>query len=162
MIDVTILAMTADVIWQEFLWTESRSVRGSRLIATGSMEEACDLLGCADARLIVIDWQDSTVSSEQMDYLLWSNSIRPHPAAVLVVSESYQRDHALSLFRMGVDEYISMSEHSEQLRTIIDRMLARRRTAQPVRTVELVSQAPRPVRDPLPLPAGWIAAASTA
>jgi hypothetical protein len=63
---------------------------------------------------------------------------------------------------MGVDEYISMSEHSDQLRTIIDRMLARTRTAQPVRTVELVSQAPRPVRDPLPLAESWIASASTA
>ena len=81
MIDVTILAMTENPTWLEFFWTESRSVQGSRLVVTGSMEEACDLLNCTDARLIVVDWQDATVSSEQMDQLLWANSILAHPAS---------------------------------------------------------------------------------
>ena len=125
MIDITILAVTENPSWLEFFWTKSRSVQGSRLVVTGSMEEACDLLSCADARLIVVDWQDSTVSSDQMDRLLWANSILAHPATVLVVDGSYRTDHALSLFQMGVDEYICVSEHSDQLRTILDRLLAR-------------------------------------
>ena len=128
MIDVTILAVTENPSWLEFFWTELRSVQGTRLVVTGSMEEACDLLSCADARLIVVDWQDATVSSEQMDQLLWANSILAHPATVLVVAESYRRDHALSLFQMGVDDYIGLSEHSDQLRTILDRLLARTTT----------------------------------
>ena len=125
MIDVTILAVTENPSWLEFFWTKSRSVQGSRLVVTGSMEEACDLLICTDARLIVVDWQDSTVSSDQMDQLLWANSILAHPATVLVVAESYRTDLALSLFQMGVDEYIGVSEHSDQLRTILDGLLAR-------------------------------------
>lgn len=161
MIDVTILAVTENPSWLEFFWTKSRSVQGSRLVVTGSMEEACDLLSCADARLIVVDWQDSTVSSDQMDQLLWANSILAHPATVLVVAESYRTDHALSLFQMGVDEYIGVSEHSDQLRTILDGLLART-TVHSIRSAQPVSQAPRPVQDPLPLPAHWVAAASSA
>ncbi|MGZ3471947.1 MAG: hypothetical protein ACXWO1_20105 [Isosphaeraceae bacterium] len=161
MIDVTILAVTENPSWLEFFWTNSRSVQGSRLVVTGSMEEACDLLSCADARLIVVDWQDSTVSSDQMDRPLWANSILAHPATVLVVAESYRMDHALSLFQMGVDEYIGVSEHSDQLRTILDRLLART-TEHSIRSAQPVSQAPRPVQDPLPLPERWFAAASSA
>ena len=152
MIDVTILAVTENPSWLKFFWTKSRSVQGSRLVVTGSMEEACDLLSCTDARLIVVDWQDSTVSSDQMDQLLWANSILAHPATVLVVAESYRTDHALSLFQMGVDEYMGVSEHSDQLRTILDRLLART-TEHSIRSAQPDSQAPRPVQDPLPLPA---------
>jgi len=160
MIDVTILAVTENPTWLEFFWTESRSVQGSRLVVTGSMEEACDLLICTYARLIVVDWQDATVSSDQMDQLLWANSILAHPATVLVVEENYRTDHALSLFQMGVDEYIGVSDHSDQLRTILDRLLART-PVHSIRSAQPVSQAPRPVRDPLPLPACWVAAASS-
>jgi DNA-binding NarL/FixJ family response regulator len=161
MIDVTILAVTANPTWLEFFWTESRSVQGSRLVVTGSMEEACDLLSRTDARLIVVDWQDATVSSDQMDQLLWANSTLAHPATVLVVEASYRPDHALSLFQMGVDEYIGVADHSDQLRTILDRLLART-PVHSIRSAQPVSQAPRPVQDPLPLPAPWVAAASSA
>ncbi len=161
MIDVTILAVTENPSWLEFFWSKSRSVQGSRLVVTGSMEEACDLLSCTNARLIVVDWQDATVSSEQMDHLLWANSILAHPARVLVVAESYRRDHALSLFQMGVDDYIGVSEHSDQLRTILERLLART-TVHSIRSAQPVSQAPRLVQDPLPLPARWVAAGSSA
>jgi hypothetical protein len=111
--------------------------------------------------LIVVDWQDATVSSEQMDQLLWANSILVHPATVLVVEESYRRDHALSLFQMGVDDYIGLCEHSDQLRTILDRLLVRT-TTHSIRSPQKVFQAPRPVPDPLPQPARWVAAASSA
>ncbi len=161
MIDVTILAVTENPTWLEFFRTESRSVQGSRLVVTGSMEEACDLLSCTYARLIVVDWQDATVFSDQMDQLLWANSILAHPATVLVVEESYRTDHALSLFQMGVDEYISASDHSDQLRAVLDRLLART-SVHSIRSAQPVSQAPRPVQDPLPLPAPWVAAASSA
>ena len=161
MIDVTILTMTDNPNWLKLFWAESCTDQGTRLVVTGSMEEACELLNCTDARLIVVDWQDSTVSSEQMDQLLWANSILAHPATVLVIEESYRRDHALSLFQMGVDDYIGLTEHSDQLRTILDRLLTRT-TTHPIHTTETVSQAPRPVHDPLPQPTRLVAAASSA
>jgi DNA-binding NarL/FixJ family response regulator len=161
MIDVTILAMTENPCWLEFLWSEARSVQGTRLVVTGSTEEACDLLRYTDARLIVVDWQDATVSTEQMDQLLWANSILAHPATVLVVEESYRRDHALSLFQMGIDDYIGLSEHSDQLRKILNRLLVRT-TSHSIRSPQKVFQTARPVKDPLPQPARWVAAASSA
>jgi len=161
MIDVTILAVTANPSWLKFFWTELRSVQGSRLVVTGSMEEACDLLNCTDARLIVVDWQDATVSSDQMDQLLWANSILAHPATVLVVEESYRVEHALALFQLGVDEYIGVSDHSDQLRAILDRLLPRA-PVHSIPSAQPVSQAPRPVHDPVPVPARRVAAASLA
>ncbi len=160
MIDVTILAVTDNRSWLEFFWTELRSIQGARLVVTGSMEEASELLSCTDARLIVVDWQEASVFSEQMDRLFWANSVLAHPARVLVVEESYQIDHALSLYQMGVDEYIGVTEHSDQLRTILYRLLAAT-TAHSVRSDrKAVSQAPRPLQDPLPQPARWVAASS--
>jgi DNA-binding NarL/FixJ family response regulator len=161
MIDVTILAMTDDAKWLELFWSELRTLPGARLIVTESMEEACDLLHCAGARLIVIDWQADTVSYEQMDYLLWANTILRQPVPVLVVADGYQSDHALTLFRMGVDEYIGMSQDLYQLPTILSLLLARR-PARPTRVGETAPEVPRPVHGPLPLPARWIAAASPA
>ena len=161
MIDVTILALTENPSWLEFFWSEARLVQGTRLVVTGSTEEACDLLRYTGARLIVVDWQDATISSEQMDHLLWANSILAHPATVMVVEESYQKQHALSFFQMGVDDYIGLSEHSDELRMILARLLART-TTPPIRSTQTVSQAPRPVQDPLPQPARWVAAASSA
>ena len=161
MIDVTILAMTENPTWLEFFWTELRSVQGSRLVVTHSMEEACDLINYSDARLVVVDWQESPAFSDQLDQLLWSNSILAHPATVLVVEQSYRADHALSLFEMGVDEYIGVLDHGDQLREILDRLLVRT-PAPSIRGARPVSQAPRPVQDPLPVPARWVAAASSA
>lgn len=159
--DVTILAVTDNPSWLEFFWAESRSVQGTRLVVTGSTEEACDLLGDTGARLIVVDLQDATVSSEQMDHLLWANSILAHPAKVLAVAESYRCDHALSLFQMGIDDYIGLSEHSDQMGMILVRLLSRT-TKQTIRSNPTVSQAPRPVHDPLPQPARRVAAATSA
>jgi hypothetical protein len=161
MIGVTILAVTDNSSWLEFFWEEARLIQGTRLVATGSMEEACGLLRHADARLIVVDWQDATVSSEQMDQLLWSNSILAHPASVLVVEDSYRGDHASSLFHMGVDDYIGLSEHSDRLRMILARLLART-TPHKIRCSQMVAQASRPVLDLLSQPARRAVAASSA
>jgi DNA-binding NarL/FixJ family response regulator len=161
MIGVTILAVTENPSWLEFFWDEARSVQGTRLVVTGSMEEACDLLKHTDARLIVVDWQDTANSSELMDQLLWANSIVAHPATVLVVEETYDRDHASSLFQIGVDDYIGLSEHSDRLRMILAGMLAG--TTKPtIRSTQTVLQAPLAVPAPQPSPARRFVVASIA
>ncbi len=160
MIDVTILAVTENPNWLEFFWTELRSIQGSRLVVTGSVEEACELLDCTDARLIVVDWQDCTLSSEQIDNLFWANSVLAHPAKVLVVEENYRSEHALSFFQLGVDEYIGVSEHSGQLRTILDGLLEPTTPHLSRGEAAVVSQTPRPVHDTMAQPARWAAASS--
>ncbi len=95
-----------------------------------------------------------------MDHLFWANSVLAHPARVLVIEERYQSEHALSLFQMGVDEYVGVSEHADQLRTILEGMLEETK-AQSVRSGQpVVSQAPRPVQEPLSQPVHWVAASS--
>jgi hypothetical protein len=162
MIDVTILAVTEDPTWLDFFWSESRLIQGTRLVVSASMKEARSLLGCTNARLIVVDWQDASASGDEIDHLLWANSVLASPAPVLVVAPCYRPEDALSLFQMGVDEYLGMSEHANQLRTILDQMLARP-TAQPAINVPAaLTNVPRLAPELLPQPPRWVAAASSA
>ena len=71
------------------------------------------------------------MSQEELDQLLWVNSTLAHPAIVLVVDDGYQADLALTLFRMGVDEYISVSDHAARLATVMRHLLAATPTGAP-------------------------------
>ena len=52
MCDFTVLAMTAGVDWLEPVRHDLHELGGTRVIVTGSMEEACELLEMASACLI--------------------------------------------------------------------------------------------------------------
>ena len=159
--DVTILAMSDDASWLGNLWTELKPRGGLRLVTASSIEDACALVDCADARLIVVDWRTETISYEKLDALLWANSTLRHPAAVVVVSANYQPDQALSLYQMGVDEYLGMSHHADQVAPILSGLL-RGPCTQPVPVVQRAAEARSSVPAAMPLPACWVAAAAPA
>lgn len=137
--DATILALSDNASWLGNLWTELKPRGGLRLVTASSIENACALVDCAGARLIVVDWRAENTSYEKIDSLLWANSTLRHPAAVVVVSEEYDPEQALSLYQMGVDEYLGLSHHADRVAPILNRFLngARTQTGLPVRkTVE--------------------------
>ena len=45
---------------------------------------------------------------------------------VLVIDQTYSPDVALTLFRMGVDEYLCMSHHGGRLAAIVSQLLTNR------------------------------------
>jgi len=153
--------MSQDEDWLGHVWSEARSIGRARVVATGSMAEACDLLSCSGARLIALNCRSGTMSQDELDHLLWVNSTLAHPAVVLVVDDEYQADLALTLFRMGVDEYISVPDHAARLATVMRHLLAA--TPTDSRVVEESTPArPRTARPSLPVDSRWLAAASSA
>src|SRR6476620_10124806 len=101
----TVLAMTAGVDWLETVRHDLHELGGTRVIVTGSMEEACELLEMASARLILLNWDAERADYEQIGNLLWTNSTLASPAMVLVIADEYRAEQGVTLFRMGVDEY---------------------------------------------------------
>lgn len=125
MVDFTVLAVTRDVNRLRRLQAELQALGGKRFIVSVSMDEACALLEVSRTRLLLLDWDSASVSCEALDQLLWVNSTVSRPAVVLVLSETYRADLAVTLFQMGIDEYLSMTEHSGQFRGVLERLLAR-------------------------------------
>jgi hypothetical protein len=95
-----------------------------RLIVAESMEEAGSLLDVAEPRLIVVHDDGPEFSYEQLDHMLWANSVRPRPAPVLVVVNGYSAEQATILFQMGVDEYLCEVEHGDRLGPILSTLIA--------------------------------------
>jgi DNA-binding NarL/FixJ family response regulator len=125
MSDPTILAMAGSEGWLARLQFSLGAVRSVRIIVTQSMSEASELLPSALVDLIVVDWLAPAATYDQMDELLWANSTLPHPAPVLVTSETYEPEQASTLFQMGVDEYIDFAEQREKLPWVLCQLLTR-------------------------------------
>jgi DNA-binding NarL/FixJ family response regulator len=153
MCDFAVLAMTAGVDWLEPVRHDLHELGGTRFIVTGSMEEACELLEMVSARLILLNWDSNRADYEQIDNLLWTNSTLASPAMVLVIADEYRADQAVTLFRMGVDEYVGRSDHAEKLQGVVGQLLnGRGGAANP----QVRKPARRwPVREPLPRLPRW-------
>jgi DNA-binding response OmpR family regulator len=160
MSDFTILAMTADVDWLEPVRHDLQDLGGTRVIVTGSMEEACGLLEMASARLILLDWDSDRADYELIGNLLWTNSTLPSPAMVLVITEDYNADQAVTLFRMGIDEYVCRADHAEKLQGVLGQLLTGRATAAKAQDRDL--RRHRPAREPMPRSPRWAWAESVA
>ena len=122
MIDMTILAMSQD---EDGL---ARLVGGPIDRQGPGRDDGVDgrgmrPAGLLRARLIALDCSSGAMSSDELDRLLWVNSTLAHPAMVLVVDDEYQADLALTLFQMGVDEYLSIPDHAARLSTVMRHLL---------------------------------------
>jgi DNA-binding NtrC family response regulator len=159
--DVTILAVSDDSNWLGHIWTELKPRGGMRLVTVSSIEDACALVDYAGARLMVVDWRSENISYDEMDALLWANSTLRHPAAVVVISESYEPDQALALYRMGVDEYLCMTHHADQMAAILSGFLGRP-YSQSIPAVQSDAEATSSMPAAMPSPAYWVAAAAPA
>jgi hypothetical protein len=124
MCDPTILAVTGDESWLARLQRCLKAVGAVRLIVTRSMEEAVDLLDAAAPDLIVVRGEDAAVSHDDMDDLLWVNSTLSHPARLLVTGDNYEPQRAVTLFQMGVDEYLGLAEQRDKLPVVLCRLLS--------------------------------------
>jgi DNA-binding NarL/FixJ family response regulator len=151
--DFTILAMTVDVDWLQPVRHDLQDLGGTRLIVAGSMQEACELLEMASARLVLLNWDSDRADYEQIGNLLWTNSTLTSPAMVLVIANDYRADQALTLFRMGVDEYVCRADHAEKLQGVLGQLLTGRVTASNTQSRTL--RRHWPVREPLPRSPRW-------
>ena len=146
MVDFTILAITGHVPWLNDLQPHLHSLGGTRVVVAGTLDEACELLDTTTPRLVLVDWITDDVSCETIDRLLWANTTLPRPARVVVVTEAYRADLAVTLFQMGVDEYVSKAEHASQFQAILGHLLSRDLEPAPeAATVAAAQTSPVPV-----------------
>jgi DNA-binding NarL/FixJ family response regulator len=160
MCDFTILAVTGDVDWLHPVRHDLQDLGGTRLIVAGSMQEACELLEMASARLVLLNWDSDRADYEQIGNLLWTNSTLASPAMVLVIANDYRADQAVTLFRMGVDEYICRSDHAEKLHGVLGQLLTGSVTAS--NTHSRILPRRWPAREPLSRLPQWAETESVA
>lgn len=133
--NLTILTITGRSEWLAGMRPVLHAMGRRRLIVADSLAEAARLLEVAQPHLIVVHENGDAFSYEQLDALLWANSVQPRPAPVMVVVNGYSAEQATVLFQMGVDEYICATEHGDRLGAILNALIDR---AGAVRTPQLV------------------------
>ena len=159
MVDFTILTVTSDAKLLRTLKHELRALGGSQIIWAETIKEACEWLAIARARLIVMHWNHSESTYEEIDQLLWANTVLARPAPVLVLADQYQTNQALMLFRMGVTEYISRSHHLDDMGRVLRALLERQHTYTPETETPSLPTA-RPALDPVSTSSSRLAASS--
>lgn len=117
--NMTILTITRRSEWLTAMRPIFHSTGRTRLIVAESIKEAGDLLEIAQPQLIVIHDDGDGVSYRALDVLLWSNSVLPRPASVMVVVDGYSAEQATTMFQMGVDEYVCVTEHGDRMGSIL-------------------------------------------
>jgi DNA-binding response OmpR family regulator len=117
MFDSTILVVSTDRSFAPMLHKQltQKKIRGNRIIASTNADEACDLLQTVRVRVAVVSLDPEHIGYDEVDHILWATSILRNRVPVLVVADRYRVDQAITLYRMGVSDYVSRSHHIDQL-----------------------------------------------
>jgi DNA-binding NtrC family response regulator len=120
MSDSTILTVTGDRAFLESLRKQvhDHGGAGNRMIVAATIDEACSLISAVRPRLLIVHCTKQSDSYEQLDQLLWATSLQSRRIPVLVIADRYLTDHATTLYRMGVSDYISRTHHMDNLGSI--------------------------------------------
>jgi len=155
--DTTILTISADhgflSLLQQQLQDQQQSPNqsgGARLVVAATVDEACSLLSTVRPRLVVVNATRQGVRYEQLDQLLWTTTVLARRVPVLVIADRYRTDQAITLYRMGVTEYISRTHHLDQWGRIL-------RASLPPAPVG--RRSPAPTDEPGTAVNSWMAAA---
>jgi len=127
MIDSIILTVMGDGELLTLLQKQlhDQSGRGARLVVAATIDEACSLLATVRPRLVVVNLSRHGVHYEELDQLLWTTTVLARRIPVVVIADRYRTDQAITLYRMGVAEYISRTHHIDQCGRILGSYLPR-------------------------------------
>lgn len=150
--NMTILTITHRSDWLADMRPVLHAMGRRRLIVAESMEEAGRLLEVAQPQLIIVHEDGEAFSYEQLDALLWANSVQPRPAPVMVIVNGYSAEQATVLFQMGVDEYVCATEHGDRIGPILNTLIARSPAGRSPQGVRSPAPAPAPARSSFRLP----------
>ncbi len=121
MLDSTSLIVTTDCSLVALLRKQLRrqKVAESRMIVSATAGEACSLLQCLRARLVVVHLEPERLGCDVVDHILWVASTLPWRVPLVVVAERFLVEQATMLYRMGVSDYLSRSHHLDQLGALV-------------------------------------------
>ena len=93
-------------------------------------------LGGLDGFAVILVWSDGSGDCEELIVLLSSLSTTKRTAPVVVLSAFYDEGEAMTCFRMGVTDYLSLHDHREVVPTIVEKLIAGRFDAPEIQTSE--------------------------
>ena len=114
---------------------------GETLVRCVAAVEHATSFGGLDEFGLILFYLGGSDDRDRVDELLWVRSTARRPVPVVALSDRYDETEALTFFRMGVSDYLSLIDHRELLPSVVDRLFSpaprlgeSRRSAQPVRT----------------------------
>lgn len=98
---------------------------GLSVMNVKGVDLAIDLMDRVEPSLVVFHLTDRH-AREHLDRLLWSFSQSFRPLPVVAIGEHYDEAEALTLFQMGVTDYLSLSDHRDNLPRVIRSLVSTR------------------------------------
>jgi DNA-binding NtrC family response regulator len=124
MFEATVLLISSDPALVRVARREVQLLENVRLRVIESIDGADAHAGAEGIGLIVVHL-DRGVDDAQVARLLWLASTARRRIPVLAVSERYDPEQALALFRMGVADYLCRPLHLDRLAGFIDQLALR-------------------------------------
>lgn len=69
---------------------------------------------------LILAHLDAGIDRAQLGWMIGEVGIRSLPVPFVALSETYRADEAISLFRMGVADYLSRADHLDKIATVIN------------------------------------------
>ncbi len=117
--DHTILLVSSDATFVEFIRAGLTPRDECRLHVVETPQEAAHLVGWQGVELIVLHL-NSFMEGRPLAHLVWEAAALPRRIPILAVSDEYDPEMALAMFRLGVAEYLSRGDHLPEILPLID------------------------------------------
>jgi len=117
--DHTILLVSSDASFIEFIREGLPARDECRLHVVETTEEAAHMVGWQSVELIVLHL-NLFMEDRPVAHLVWEAAALPRRIPILAVSDGYDPEMALAMFRLGVAEYLSRVDHLPEILPLID------------------------------------------
>jgi DNA-binding response OmpR family regulator len=125
MFSSTVLLIARDPAIAEFVREEAETIEGIATRWVAEIDEVCSQPLGENVRLVVLAF-DGTIDEDEVARLLWVTSAAArHEVPLVVLSESYNVEEALTLFRLGVTDYISLADQSDSISSLVQALALR-------------------------------------
>jgi DNA-binding NarL/FixJ family response regulator len=94
-----------------------------RVCCVAEVGDGADLLRRGQFGLIVVHLGKGE-GWAGVDEILWSASLAKRPVPVIALSDHYDPEVGLTLFRMGVTDYLALSDHRQKLPRLLESLMA--------------------------------------
>lgn len=95
-----------------------------RRVEWAATPEGWDVTGELDRCALVFFWLDRADDCESLGAVLQTGATSRRPVPVVAVAERYDERQALTCFRLGVTDYLSLKDHREALPAVIGKLIA--------------------------------------
>jgi DNA-binding NarL/FixJ family response regulator len=97
-------------------------VDGLELIQAEATDEAACLLGNESVAMVVVTQRNGEAPIRLLGLIAGCSS-RAVPVPIVVVTDCYDEAEATTFFRLGVADYLSLADHVNQIRSVVQTIL---------------------------------------